>query len=252
MKNTFLRGLKAASDVLFPRTCIVCGYKLLLDEHLLCISCMADLPNTFFWERPRNPMADRFNELIEHHRTASGNNSYEPYSFASALFFYSDDDDYRHITHHLKYKGNLEAGRYFGRMLGSRLASCNVFHDIDAVIPVPLHWTRKWKRGYNQAEVLACAIAEVLDAPLRTDILRRIRRTRTQTKLEINEKKKNVSGSFRVRQGFTDKTLRHVLIVDDVFTTGATLHACHQALRKVLGPKTRISVTTLGYVGINV
>ena len=127
--------------------------------------------------------------------------------------------------------------------------------DVDAVIPIPLHWTRKWTRGYNQAEIIAREVAKVIGVPLRTDILERCRRTRTQTKLSIEGKAANVQGAFRVRRShkkaeasaFSD--LKHLLIIDDIFTTGSTLHACYTALREVFPPSVRISVATLGFVG---
>ena len=138
-------------------------------------------------------------------------------------------------------------------MLGKRLASSEAFQDVDMVIPVPLHWTRKWKRGYNQAEVIASAVAESLGAPMRTDILKRCKRTSTQTKVEVEEKRKNVSDAFAAvipsSADISPDEVRHLLIVDDVFTTGSTLFACFVALRSIFPPSVRISVATLGFVG---
>lgn len=246
MKGIF-NALKAAADLFLPRTCIVCGRKLLLKEQHICLMCMADLPRTFFWNQSHNPMADRFNELLRDSTDIAGP---ESYAFAAALFFYQDESSYREITHQIKYHGNVAAGRYFGHMLGTHLASSDVFKDVDMVIPVPLHWTRKRKRGYNQAEIIASSVAVVLDVPLRTDILKRIRRTKTQTRLEIGQKAVNVSGAFSLyrRSGAVVKP-RHILLVDDVFTTGSTVLACFVALRTVFPPSVRISVATLGFVG---
>ena len=115
-----------------------------------------------------------------------------------------------------------------------------------------MHWRRKWKRGYNQAEVIAGAIAAELGVPLRADLLRRIRHTGTQTRLGIDEKKSNVQGAFRTNSTAIralHTTPRHILLVDDVFTTGSTLHACFVALHEVFPPSVRISVATLAYVG---
>lgn len=246
MKEMLIRSLKAAADVLMPRTCIVCGDKLLLDEEHLCLNCAADLPRTFFWQQPRNPMADRLNELIQ----KAEPEVFEPYSYASALFFYRSEDSYSNIPQQIKYHGNLQAGRYFGRMLGKTLASSHAFADIDMVIPVPLHRARRWKRGYNQAEIIASGVASVLEAPLRTDVVRRTRRTQTQTKLGTEEKSRNVAGAFGICKGFSaDASVRHILLVDDVFTTGSTAGECFRALRTVFPPDVRISVATLGFVG---
>lgn len=242
-----LDALKAAADLFLPRTCIVCGRKLLLKEQQICLMCMADLPRTFFWNQSHNPMADRFNEMIRDSSDIAGS---EPYAFAAALFFYHDGSLYREITRQVKYHGNVAAGKFFGHMLGAHLASSKIFNDVDMVIPVPLHWTRKWKRGYNQAEIIASSVALVLDVPLRTDILRRTRRTKTQTRLDIGQKVANVSDAFSLcrRSGAIVKP-RHILLVDDVFTTGSTLMACFTALRTIFPPSVRISVATLGFVG---
>ncbi len=251
-------------------------------------------------------MADRFNERIQKRieekmnpaeeglRREEGEvKGRERYAFAAALFFYHSEAGYRHIPYQIKYQGNLEAGRYFGRMLGRRLAgagrarpeaaggrgaedcgagAAGPWADVDMVIPVPLHWMRRWKRGYNQAEVIAGAVAEAMDVPMRNDILIRRRRTETQVKLKVEDKARNVSGAFAVseeaaalygrpverygedgsvrasgRRG-SGSHPRHILIVDDVFTTGSTLAACHEAIREVFPAEVRISVVTLGYL----
>ena len=167
-------------------------------------------------------------------------------TFACALFYYKSEAGYRHIPYQIKYHGNLKVGKFFGRMLGSKIALTRWSHDIDMIIPVPLHWRRKWSRGYNQAEVIASGVAEVLNVPVRTDVLRRVRYTETQTKVEVEEKGMNVYGAFRavpIQSG-----IRHVLLLDDVFTTGSTLMACMAALRRVFPAEVRISVATLAFV----
>lgn len=268
MKGSILRGLKAAADILLPRVCITCGRKLLLNEKHLCLGCLADLPQTFFWTMSHNPMADKFNEIIQktlEEGVSSGNacaretsdaaedSSHEHYAYAAALFFYHSEADYRLIPYQIKYHGNISAGRYFGKMLGRRLAGSAFYRDVDLVIPVPLHWTRRWKRGYNQAEVIASGVAEAMQLPVRTDLLKRCRRTSTQTKLEVDAKRKNVAGAFEVTPELVSLmeqgSASHLLLIDDVFTTGSTLHACFTALRQILPPSVRISVATLGYVG---
>lgn len=240
-----------------PRACLVCGRTLGARERHLCLACAADVPYTGFWREVHNPLADRFNEVIERHRGV------EPvaYAYATALIYYKGA--YKGIPKALKYHGALAAGRYFGVLLGRQIAGAPHFADVDLVLPVPLHWTRRWSRGYNQAEVLARAIADVLGVPCRADLLVRARRTRTQTHLSVEEKARNVASAFRVRpagphsgpdffphfQPGRESPLaaaRHILLLDDTFTTGSTLYACYAALR----PHTtaRISVATLAAV----
>ena len=243
------------------RVCLVCGCTLGVHERHLCLACAADVPYTGFWREAHNPLADRFNEVIERHRGV------EPaaYAYATALIYYKGA--YKGIPKALKYRGALAAGRYFGTLLGRQIAEAPHFADVDLVLPVPLHWTRRWSRGYNQAEVLARAIAGVLGVPCRADLLVRARRTRTQTHLSVEEKARNVASAFRVRPaghglfrhalpGFLRHSrpdresplaaARHILLLDDTFTTGSTLYACYAALR----PHTaaRISVATLAAV----
>ena len=244
---------RALADLMLPRTCLVCGRKLGLQEEHLCLYCLAEMPRTYFWDRSHNSMADKINGIIQEGIEASvpdGNTDrrmLERYAYACSLFFFQDEGDYRNILYSLKYGGNTAAGEHFGKMLGRKMTSAEHFADVDTVIPVPLHWTRRWKRGYNQAEYIAEAVAHELGAELHTDILYRRRRTSTQTKVDVKQKRRNVLGAFEAAKN--DHEPSHILLVDDLFTTGSTLHACFVALREVFPPSVRISVATLGFVG---
>ena len=253
LRNIVQYGLKAVLDLLIPRKCIVCEKVLDVSEKHLCRDCLDDIPHTYYWLRKFNPMADKFNALIQERMEEVCENNVqvrEDYAYATALYFYRADSGYSHISRQLKYHGNIPAGKFFGHQLGLRLAQAEHLSDVDAVIPIPLHWTRKWSRGYNQAEIIAHEVATALGAELRTDILERSRRTRTQTKLTIEGKAANVQGAFRVRSGASDHAgPKHLLLIDDVFTTGSTLYACYAALREVFPPEVRISVATLAFVG---
>jgi len=239
--------LRALADLLLPRTCVVCGGTLDPEERFLCIRCRADFPRTRFATLPHNPMADRFNGRID-----------DPgiYVQAAALFYFSAEAGYRRIPYALKYEGNLAAGKYFARQLGRDLAASPLFAGVDAVVPVPLHRWRRHRRGYNQAEVIAREVARTLGAvPVGNWLVRR-RRTRSQTRLTVEEKLANVHSAFSPsRKGREaaarppEQLPRHILLVDDVFTTGATLAACHAALRDLFPSPVRISVATLAFVG---
>lgn len=235
---TLKTSLSAIADLVMPRVCVVCGRDLIPQEKDICIPCLSELPETHYFALSRNPMADKFNEKIRDTR----------YCYASALFFYNSESLYTHIPQALKYHRNFSVGKRFASMLGSRLNCSELFKDVDLIIPVPLSRKRKWKRGYNQAEIIAREVAAVLNVELDCDILRRNRDTRTQTRLSVSEKAGNVRGAFEIRKRKLIKDAKHILLIDDVFTTGATTAECHATLRTVFGPETRISVATLSFV----
>lgn len=246
--------LQAAVDLLLPRTCIVCGCRLNLQERNLCLHCLMEMPLTYFWQQPHNPMADRFNDLMQ----KDIGERKEVYAYAAALFIYRGDAPFKKIPYHIKYQGDISAGRYFGEMLGARMRGCAHWSDVDLIIPVPLHRLRRLKRGYNQAEVIAEGLASAMGVPVRTDLLVRRKKTATQTRLNLEEKAANVKGAFEAVadqvQALMEvevgaEAVTHVLLVDDVFTTGSTALACYIALRAVLPSDVRISVATLGAVG---
>lgn len=237
-------SLSALADLVLPRVCVVCGRALLPQEKHICLNCLADLPETHFAASGHNPMADKFNARI-------AADEYEPYAYAAALFYYAPESGYAQITQALKYRRDFGAGKYFARLLGRRLAASPLFADTELVVPVPLHWTRHWSRGYNQAGIIAIELAKALSARYEPGLLRRVRRTRTQTRLSAGGKAANVEGAFAVSRKYRSSAppARHILLVDDVFTSGATLGECHKALRQVYGPSTRISCATLAYAG---
>ena len=238
----FEKLLRSLLDFLMPRVCLVCGRQLLGSERHLCSCCAADLPLTFFESQTHNPMADRLNGLLLEEEGVR-------YLYACALFYY--EQGYANITQALKYRRNFAAGRFFARMLSLRLKGTSHFADVDLVTCVPLHWTRRWQRGYNQAEIIAREVWRGMPGVrFEPRLLKRVRRTRSQAHLSEERKALNVEGAFAFNKSVGRLAdVRHVLIFDDVFTTGSTLAACCRVLQHALGPEVRISVATLAYAG---
>lgn len=224
-------------DVLFPRRCCVCENALSTDERDICQDCLEDLPLTYFWDWAQNPAFERMVRFA-------------PVEAAASLFFFREEAGYNHIVHSIKYLGRKDLGKRMGQLLGERLASSRQFAAIDAVVPVPLHPLRRWKRGYNQAEVIASAVAEALGKPMLPGLLRRRRRTSTQTRLGSEAKRRNVQGAFALgalppAAALPSDGKPHILLIDDVLTTGATLGEC----AKTMMPHFKVSAASLAFVG---
>lgn len=238
LKLNFKTFTSAIADLALPRVCVVCGQGLMPEERHICLECLADLPLTRFSGMSHNPMADLYNARIEA----------DFYQYATALFYYSATSPYRKITQALKYHKDFGAGRMFARMLGEELRASGLYADVDLVVPVPLHWTRRLRRGYNQAEIIAREVASALGARMDSRALRRVRRTATQVRLTGKDRAANLAGAFIAAGSPALAGAHHVLLIDDVFTTGATLAACYDALRQQISPEKRISIATLGFV----
>lgn len=256
--------IKALADFFLPRKCVVCGRLLNIKEEHFCLFCRADMPFTHSWMMRENPFALSFNEKIEAAREPSEK---EKYAYAAALIYYKSGNGYDNLTKQVKYHGNIALGRYIGEMLGRRLAQSPFFADADLIVPVPLHFLRRLKRGYNQAETIAQGVCDGMNRHgaerLRDDAATRVRvtvdkhllvrkrRTSTQTNKTSQERSRNVSGAFAVSEAHLARHLssaKHIVILDDVFTTGATVYECYRILRKAFGPSVRISVAAIGGV----
>lgn len=202
-------------------------------ERQLCLRCLNSLSKTHFSILDENAMerklAGRF-----------------PFEHATALYYFRRGGTVQQLIHAIKFHGNSELCLKMGRKLGLALLRSGHFDDVDILVPVPLHWRRKLQRGYNQSELLCRGIAEVFPRPINRRAMVRHRNTKKQSMQESSNRSMNVEGAFRVNR---PKELegRHVLLVDDVFTTGATVGSCADALAEVAG--IRISVATLSFVG---
>lgn len=247
LKLNFTSFLKAALDLILPRTCVVCGRPLSLGEEHICLVCDMDFPYTHFELCSHNRMADYYNERL----CEKTEDEYISYQWAIALMSYHSGSDYSRIPWALKYNSNLACGRFFARRLAEKIRSTPWLEDVDLIVPVPVHRIRRYKRGYNQAEVIACEVGRCLNVRVESRILVKSRYTRSQVKVGTGLRKANIENSFRLSTGRAREVLNgasHILLVDDVFTTGSTLSECYKTIRTVLDGTVRISIATLACV----
>jgi ComF family protein len=218
-------------SLLFPRLCYACGNHLLRNENLICTECYVVIPRANYHKENTNPVAQLFwgRCMIEK---------------AAAFSFYNKGSRIRNLIHNLKYRGIKEIGYELGRVYGLSLKSSGFTSDIDLIIPVPLHPAKKRIRGFNQSDVISTGIAEVTGLPVDTTSLVRTEVSATQTKRSRYERWTNVEGIFHVPDPEIIRG-RHVLLVDDVITTGSTIESCANELLKVEGVK--VSVIALAF-----
>lgn len=221
--------LRDIVDFFFPRTCRVCGKVLLHNEEYLCMQCMLDMPRTDFAMQPDNAMAQLFYGKIAVER-------------AVAYFYFSKGSDYRRLIHRIKYHGEKECGLYLGKMMVRELVATSIFEGIDYIVPVPLHRNKERKRGYNQSEWIAQGIADETGIPLCTDALVCRTHRESQTRKGVYDRYLATREAFELRPN-SELQGSHVLIVDDVVTTGATLLSCGETLLK--GGVNKVSMAVL-------
>ena len=219
-------------DFFFPRICVCCGKLLSAQEEGLCISCLASLPLTGILNTPENEIERRFWGIF-------------PIERATSLYYYARGGLVSSVLHGMKYHGRKHLCIQMGRIMGTALRNTGFFDGIDFVIPVPLHKNRMRERGYNQSELLARGISEITSIPVVTDVMRRIHNNATQTNKSAFERWENTEGLFGVTEKAALLSGRHILLVDDVLTTGATISACLDAMKIV--NSVRVSVITLAW-----
>ena len=219
-------------DFISPRLCVVCGQRLAPTERSLCGVCLFHLPRTDFHQKPLdNPMAQLFWRLA-------------PIEKAAALFYYHPHSETAQLVYRLKYNNRPDIGEDMGRVMANELQATDFFSDIDVLLPVPLASKRLRQRGYNQSEQLAIGISDITHLPIVTKALRRKHFQQSQTTLNRWQRQENVEATFWLKDG-SQLLDKHVLLIDDICTTGATLISCANTLKDIEG--IRISVLTLGF-----
>lgn len=202
--------------LLFPHICAGCGSDVLVTEASLCGKCIASLPETSFEKHANNPVEKLFWGRM-------------PLQAATAQYYFTKEGLLQNLMHQFKYKANKDLGFQLGKLMGRQLKQDSRFSNIDALVPLPLFPGKEKRRGYNQAAILCNGMAEVLNLPVYDKIITRPQHTETQTRKGRVERWQNMEGKFLL----IDETKiigKHLLLVDDVVTTGSTLEACGNEL----------------------
>lgn len=225
--NRFAGGIR---ELLFPTRCPVCGGELPPGSRVVCTRCRYDIPLTGFWERSYNPLWERLSTFV-------------PIEQASAFLYFLPGSGWRELIHRFKYHDAWRLARDMGVWYGHELRDCGLYADVDRIVAIPLHWRKRLQRGYNQAEYLAEGIARVLQIPVDRHSVQRIHNNPAQARHHRKERWDNVEGIFRVKHP-ERLAGHHLLLVDDVLTTGATLLSCAETILKAV-PDCRLSVAVL-------
>ena len=229
MWKTIKQWLSAAADIAMPRVCPVCGKALDNDEQWLCRKCLAALPRTRYEETDFNTMEQHFAGKV-------------PIERATAYFFYEKGSPYASILHDIKYHSLPKMGYWLASRAVTEMVGSHFFEGIDVVTAVPLHRSKLAHRGYNQSEYLARGIADRLGIPY-VEALNAVKSHSTQTHKGALERWQNIQGNYALKNDASRLSGKHILLVDDVITTGSTLTVCASLLKSI--PGATISLFTL-------
>jgi ComF family protein len=216
-------------SLFFPQLCHACGENLVSGEMLICTKCIYNLPYTNFHQQKDNVVAQQFWGRLKIEN-------------AHALCYFTKGGSVQELMHRFKYDDVPGIGNKFGQLTGAQIRDS--WPNVDVIIPVPLHKSKLRKRGYNQSATFAVGLANKLEAVVDEKSLQRIKKTESQTKKSRAERASNMAGVFTVANA-SNLAGKHVLLVDDIMTTGATLEACGRELLKVEG--LRLSIATIAY-----
>ncbi|MBS9462515.1 ComF family protein [Flagellimonas sp. 389] len=213
--------LNDINNILLPEVCFGCNTQITRGERILCAVCRHELPLTDYNYTDQNTVDHIFYGRI-------------PINKAMSFVFFTKNGIVKNLMHYLKYKNQEQIGGFFGDWIGASLQEEKTLKNVDVVVPIPLHPKKKKKRGYNQVALFAERIAQSINAEYRDDILLKVVNTKTQTKKDRQLRWENAKDIFQLNV-HTKKDFTHVLLVDDVITTGATIEAAAQTLFKIEG-----------------
>lgn len=224
-------ALNSLLDLIFPKLCVCCDGVLMEGEHNICLTCLYTLPRVVDKDYTNNKVMDLFLGRVRLEK-------------ATAWFHFEKESKVQNILHHIKYKDKNKFAQQIGEVMASEMK--DFFADIDAIVPVPLHPKKERMRGYNQSVEIAKGVQKVVGLPIFSQLLERTRFSETQTHKNKEDRWQNTQGLFSLEanQGFEGK---HILLIDDVLTTGSTAIACLKCLEQI--PNVRLSFLSLAFGG---
>ena len=223
--------LNSLLDLVFPRLCVCCGGVLMEGEESICLTCLYTLPRSLEKDYTNNKVMDVFLGRIKLQK-------------AFSWCHFEKETKVQNILHHIKYKDKDNFARQIGEIMANEMQE--FFKDIDVIVPVPLHPKKEKIRGYNQSEEIAKGVQRVVGLPIFSQLLERTRFSDTQTHKNKEDRWKNTQGLFTLapNDGFEGK---HILLIDDVLTTGSTAIACLKCLEQI--PDVKLSFLSLAFGG---
>ena len=233
-KPMFYEACNSLLDLVFPRICAACDDHAPVRKGIFCIQCLADLPETNFHDYRDNLFTMHFWGRVG-------------IRFGSAFLFYVPGGSSQKLIHNIKYNRQPHYAEAIGRHYGAKLLGGKAFIQPDLIIPVPLHWKKEQSRGFNQSNAFGKGLSDALDTPCKSSILVRTRSTTTQTRKSRDERIRNMSGAFEVVKPSWIRN-KHLLLIDDVLTTGATLEACANTLLQIPGVSLSMATIAMGRI----
>lgn len=224
------RWLADILNIIYPAECHICGNALSPHERFICVPCIETLPRTGYHRNRHNPMEERFAGQF-------------PFVAATGHFFYSRDSSVARLIQDMKYRGFPSIGNKMGEIAGKELYISGFLNDIDIIVPLPMHFIKKARRGYNQTDMISEGIGQASGLPV-VKALKMVRQRKTQTSLNQTQRLNNASNLFSPKTG-VDLNNKGVLLVDDICTTGATLSSAAKTLTDSF-PNIRLYLFTLG------